>query len=189
MKSNKLMSIIQVILMYVAHIPIYLGLLFFLTDTCTESVLILFLVGIILTGLILPFCLASAIVSILSIFRKPSNPTKAVFISKLALIPWFIGNFYFCVLMLAGLLNPFLLILAPIVFVIEVSITYLLMITISIIDLAFIINKLKAKEIVISKYLVFINILLFIFCLDFIGSLLIYLKMLAKSFFRASFSF
>ena len=30
MKSNKLMSIIQVILMYVAHIPIYLGLLFFL---------------------------------------------------------------------------------------------------------------------------------------------------------------
>jgi len=176
MKATKVMSIVQVILMYVAHIPIDLGLIFFFTDTCLSSVMILFLVGIILTSLILCFCIASAIVSLTSIFTKTSNPTKTVMISKLALIPWFIANFYFCALMLAGTLNPFLLIVAPVVFIIEVSVTYLLMITISIIDLAFVINKLKGKELVINKYLFFINILLFIFCLDVLGSILLYIK-------------
>ena len=177
MKANKVMPIIQVILMYVAQVPIDLGLIFFFTDTFTSSVMILFLVGIILTSLVLMFCLASAIVSLTSIFTKPKDPTKTVMISKLVLIPWFIVNFYFCVLLFAGTLNPFLLILSPIVFAIEVSITYLLMITISIIDLAFVINKLKEKELTINKYLVFVNILLFIFCLDVLGSILLYKKM------------
>lgn len=176
MNSNKKMAIVQTILMYVAHMPIYFGLIFFFTDTFTSSVMALFLIGIILTSLVLTFCIASAILSIISIFKKTYNPTKAVMISKIILIPWFIVNFYFCVLMFAGTLNPFLLIFAPVVAIIEISITYLLMVTISIIDLAFVINRLKSKELSMSKYLVFINILLFIFCLDFLGSILLYTK-------------
>lgn len=176
MKSNKTMAIVQTILMYVAHLPIYFGLIFFLTDTCTNLVMGLFLAGIILISLVLPFCLASAIVSFLTIFKKANNPSKTVMISKLVLIPWFIVNFYFCMLMFAGTLNPFLLILAPIVAVIEISITYLLMITISFTELCFVINRLKTKELVMSKYLVFLNILLFIFCLDCLGSILLHIK-------------
>ena len=178
MKSNKIMAIIQTILMYVAHIPVYIGLILFYTniDDYMSAIMILLLVGIILTILVLPLCLANAIVTIINVFRKTSNPTKTIMITKICLIPWFIGNFYFCVLLIAGLLNPFLLILAPIVFCIEVSITYLLMISISIIDLGFVINKLKTKEISMSKYLVFINVLLFIFCLDTLGSILLYIK-------------
>ena len=111
--------------------------------------------------------------------KKPiraNNPSKTVMISKLVLIPWFIVNFYFCMLMFVGTLNPFLLILAPIVAVIEISITYLLMITISFTELCFVINRLKTKELVMSKYLVFLNILLFIFCLDCLGSILLHIK-------------
>lgn len=176
MKSNKTMAIVQTILMYVAHMPIYFGLIFFLIDTLTNTIMALFLIGIILTGLVLSFCLASAIVSFISIFKKSDNPCKTVMISKLILIPWFIINFYFCMLLFAGTLNPFLLILAPIVAIIEITITYLLMVTISIIDLAYVINRLKSKDIKMSKYLVFINILLFIFCLDVLGSILLYIK-------------
>ena len=51
MKSNKIMAIIQTILMYVAHIPVYIGLVLFYTniDDYMSAIMILLLVGIILT--------------------------------------------------------------------------------------------------------------------------------------------
>ena len=177
MKCNNRMILTQVILMYLAHLPIYIGLILFNTnDTLDKTIAILFLIGIILTFLVLPFCLASAIISIISVFRKTNNMTKPVMIYKLILIPWFVINFYFCVLTIAGLLNPFLYLVAPLVAGIEISIAYLFMATISLYDLSFIINKKIKKEVEIKASLVISIIMLFTFCLDVIGSIILYCK-------------
>lgn len=177
MKCNNRMILTQVILMYLAHLPIYIGLVLFNTnDTLEKGIAILFLIGIILTILVLPFCLASAIIAIVNIFRKTNNLTKPVMRYKIVLIPWFVMNFYFCALTIAGLLNPFLFLLAPIVAAIEISIAYLLMATISLFDLSFIINRKIKKEVEIKTSLVLSIIMLFIFCLDVIGSILLYCK-------------
>ena len=109
MKSNKVLLIVQTILMYVAHIPFYIALLLIklVPDMSLDNVIIgLLLSGIILSAIILPFCIVNGIMAIISLFKDFESPIKLTLRLNLILIPWYIMNFIICILLSAGFLNP-----------------------------------------------------------------------------------
>ncbi len=173
MKRCRVMLIIQMILMYLAQIPFYVALILIrLIDVETYIGIGLILSGFILTALILPYCLACAIIAILTLIRGGDNPGKTTMVVKFALIPWYFFNFILCDLLLLGFLNPFLLIFAPLAIILFVSMTYLIMLSTSIFDIAYGINKIGKREYKINKFIVFTYIFLFTFCLDVIGAIM-----------------
>ena len=172
--------IIQVVLMYLAHLPIYVGLIMLklpISDSIIDKwVPILLLIGFVLTILILPYSLVCLIMSIVSSFKSINNPTKSTMIIKLLLIPWFIINFFFCVLIFAGFLNPWMMLLAPVVAFILICITYIFMISTSVFDIAFVINCTVRKRLKIGAFSVLTIIMLFTFFLDVVASIILYFK-------------
>ena len=177
-KPIKILYILQIILMYIVHLPFYIAFIMIKTaGTDYDNIIIgLLLAGCITTLLILPLCLANAITAILSLFKGNYNPTKMTLISKIILIPWYVMNFIICILLIAGFLNPFLLVAVPIILIFLVSVTYLIMLSTSVYDIAYVIQKLIKKEEKISAFIVISLICLFSFCLDLIGALIVYLK-------------
>lgn len=176
----KVFLIIQVCLMYLAHLPIYIGLIMLklpISDSIIDKcVPILLLLGLIFTILILPFSVVCLIMSIVGSFKVKNNPTKITMIIKLILMPWFFINFFYCVLIFAGFLNPWMMILAPLVAFILICITYVFMLSTSVFDIAFVINCMIRKRIKVKAFFVIMIIMLFTFFLDVIASVLLYLK-------------
>ena len=129
MKAYKIMLIIQVVLMYLAHTPFYIITIFANTsvDSSIGDSLFpgLLLTGFILSLLVLPLCFANLIVALIGLIRGQNNPCKTTMVVKIALIPWFIYNFLLCVALTAGFLNPWLFLAAPIFMCLLICITYL----------------------------------------------------------------
>ena len=100
MKRNNIMLIIQTILMYLAHLPLYVGLILVRmpsNENLDKTIAILFLIGFILTIVILPIAIVNLIMALAGAFNKKDNPCKTTMIVKLVLIPWYIMNFLFFV--------------------------------------------------------------------------------------------
>ena len=180
MKSYKVLLILQLVLMYLAHLPFYILIILVRIPMADEVVDKLFptllLGGIIATALILPLCLVNAIFAVISLIRGSNNPSKTTMIVKLALIPWYIINFMICCFLISGFLNPFLMLAAPIVLCILVGITYLLMVSTSLFDIAYIINKMIRKEIKEKGLIITSLIFLFFFTFDVLGSIILHFK-------------
>ena len=161
--------------MYISLICLYCWC-FILTpnDASTTLVRVLAITGlvsIILAGLI---AFIICVISFISIFRKSSNDyTKFVMVYKIIAIPWFIGNFILCVLLIGGMLNPFLLFAIPLVIVILVLSTYICMLSSSMINIGFLVTSWKNGVLKPNPILVISLILEFNFCLDLIGAALI----------------
>ena len=175
MKANKILLIIQTAMMYVAQLPIYV--LCFIPNEASFDSLKSGLIGayLILSALILPICIINAVFSIVSLFKGHNNPSKVTMVVKFALIPWFVINFVICAVLVAGFLNPWLLLAVPLLVCILVFLTYVAMISTSLPDIAFFFNKLFKKQLQSKSLLVVAVVFLFIFCLDTIGGLLFFL--------------
>lgn len=179
MKRNNIMLIIQTILMYLAHLPIYIGLILVrlpYNESLDNVIIKLFLIGIILTIVLLPIALVNLIMALAGVFNKKDNPCKTTMIVKLVLIPWYIMNFLFCILIIAGFLNPWLMLFAPLVAAILIFNTYILMLSTSIFDIVYSIRNTIKNHLEINASLVFTDIFLFCFCLDIVGSIILYIK-------------
>ena len=179
MKRNKVMLIIQMILMYLAHLPFYIGLILIRvpnSEAYDDIIIRLFLIGFMLTIVILPFCLANLIMALAGVLNKKDNPCKTTMIVKILLIPWYIMNFLFCDLLLIGFLNPWLMLFMPVVLCVLIFNTYLFMISTSIFDIVYAIRKAIKKELPVKASLIFTILFLFSFCLDVIGSIMLYIK-------------
>ncbi len=107
-------------------------------------------------------------------FKSPEpNVTKTVMLAKLSLIPFFIVNFILCILLIAGLLNPFLFMSIFIVAPLLIAITYGITFVTSSYNLGFIVNKFINGESNITT-LVVCGVFHFFFVFDVIGSILLY---------------
>lgn len=177
MNANKKLLITQIILMYLAHIPFYLAFILiqiFKHDASYDNIIIgLLLAGIVTSILILPICLANGIMSLLSLLKDFNSPIKLTLKLKIILIPWYIFNFIVCILLIAGFLNPWLLIAVPIIVCILVGITYIFMLTTSLQAICYTIRKLSKKEETVRPIIIIGIVFLFCFCLDLIGALLL----------------
>lgn len=180
MKTNKIFLIVQAGLMYAMHLPFYIILLsFYLPIEESFKNLIIpkcFMIGCILIPVIFPICIINAVLAIVSIFKGGENPSKVTMIVKLSLIPWFVLNFYLCVLLMAGFLSPWLLWSAPLMLVILVCSTYCYMLATSLSDIAFFFHKLIKKETKIRAPFVVSIVFMFCFCLDIIGGVIFYIN-------------
>lgn len=104
---------------------------------------------------------------------------KNLMIYKLVLIPFFIINFILWFLLISAMLNPFLFLSEFILIPLSIGFTYIILLTTSIPILTTLLSQQMKKEINLkdNKYKI---ISLFIFCLDVIGSILIYNKQRIK---------
>ncbi len=112
--------------------------------------------------------------ALVSLIKGTYNPTKVTMIIKLILIPWYVMNFCLCVLIVVGFLNPWLMLFAPVVDCFLICITYILMLSTSIFDIAYFFNRIKKKEIFADALYIFTIIFLFSFCLDVIESIILF---------------
>ena len=181
MKSCKKMLIIQVVLMYLVHLPFYILLILcrlnidFGIPFDDNLFFGLLLTGLITSILLMPYIFINFIFALISL-KGQKNPSKTTMIIKLSLIPWYILNILVSIVLLSGFLNPWLFLAAPIAMALLMTYTYILMASTSMYDLSFFINKAVKKEIKVTKLNVFNQILLFIFCLDIIASIIFYKK-------------
>ena len=177
MKFNKALLITQTILMYIVQIPFYIAviLLWASSDDKSMSAMgILLLVGIILEIVITPICGVNIVFAIIGLIRGQNSPLKITMAIKLVLIPWFLVNAYVCIILLAGLLNPWLVWSVPVFLVIMVGFAYIMMLPTSLYDFGYLLRNMISKKMKKSKFMIFLMVCLFIFCLDVLASILIY---------------
>ena len=131
MKIAKPLLISQAIGMYLMHLPLYVYMFFFGTPLgesipveVNRGLLVAFLV---LSILVFPICILNTVFPIISIFKGEYNPSKTTMIVKLVLIPWYILNYVMCGFIVAGCLNPFLMLAIPIIIIIASLVTYIYM--------------------------------------------------------------
>ena len=140
-------------------------------ESFSRVLLIAFLV---LAALMIPICLLNAVVSIASAVKGKEDPTKATLTTKLALIPWYIMNFVVGFIFSSIFFNPFMFIAIPIVIAFFVGMTYLLMLSTSLGDIAYFVKKKIKKDEDVRAATVLAVICLFIFFLDIIGAIVLY---------------
>lgn len=178
MRSTKVFLILQVVLMYLAHLPFYFVLLFArVLDSSYDDLLgILFLVGFILTIVIIPIAFVNIILGFITLFKGNNNPYKITMIIKLSLIPWYVLNFLIGLVTIGVFANPWLLIAVPLVLLVLVSSTYLFMIATSVYDVFYMINKFIKREQKVSAFRIISLILLCVFTLDIVSSIILCAK-------------
>ena len=177
--KNKVTLLIQTIGMYVMHLPLYVTLIIInlnldadLQESITNG---LFIAALVLMILMIPVCIINVVVSIISSF-KGKDSTKETMVMKLSLIPWYALNFVIGFVFVSIFFNPFMMVAIPVIIALLVSSTYILMLSTSIADIAYCVYNVIKKKWDVSPSLIFSVILLFIFCLDVVGSIVLYKK-------------
>ena len=178
MKKSKVLLIIQAIAMYLIQVPFVIFIILFYLDLDTYGEIIwpLILTGILLNLVMVPICIINGVFAIIGIFKKRENPFKLTMIIKLALIPWYAINFFMGFIFTAATLNPFLLWSAAFIIAIMACTTYIYMISTSLPAYSYILYKVTRREWKINKVLVWSFILMAFFCLDAIGSIILFIN-------------
>ena len=176
MKGNKVILIIQTVLMYLVQVPYWVALiyLFFVPYDEAGGLWISLLTGMIANLCIFPVILVNAIFAFIGIFKGMESPVKTTMQIKFALIPWYVVNFILGFCFFTAALNPFLLWSIPLVIGIMVCTTFMYMISTNFQNYSYIIHKMIRREIEIDSILIWSIVLSFIFCLDIISSYLLF---------------
>ncbi|MCF0117888.1 MAG: hypothetical protein HUJ61_07590 [Bacilli bacterium] len=173
-KSKKILLITQTIYMYLMQLPLTLAILLARVYGINNTFEILFKTGLFMHLGMIPFVIINVIFGILD-FIKPNQESisKTTLIVKIVLIPWYIMNFVICFLLVAGFLNPFLMLGLPLLLIILIGGTYINMLSTSIHVVVQTIRRIINKQLPMSTKLIIGIIFNFIFCLDFVGCILI----------------
>lgn len=176
MKINNVFLILQCIVMYLFQLPFALMLILARIPNINSSVISgLMLAGVILGALIIPVSITNIVLGFTTFVRKTVSSLKTTMVVKIILIPWYIINFLVCFLLIAGFLNPWLFLAAPIILSFLITITYIHLLATSITNVCYFIkyhiaNKLSFDGLTITIVGIIFH---FIFCLDFIGAIIL----------------
>jgi len=174
MNANKRILIIQLIAMYVCQLPFTAAFILSSIPAVDTSITSAFVsVGFIMLLLYIPLVLASLIIALRGFMKNREAPIETTIVVKSALIPWYIMNFIICFSIVAGALNPFLLIAIPFIIGLEILFTWNLMFSTSLHVLASVTRKLLNGEIKFSLKMLIGVVFLFMFCFDLFGVLLL----------------
>ena len=177
MKATRVLLYAQLIAMYAMQTPLYAIMVlirFPKNDVLDNWVTGLLIASLVLAILTFPLCLVTAGFSIASIFKGDESPAKATMIVKLALIPWYLLNFFFGFLLVAGFMNPFLMIAIPLLVGILSSFTYAFMLATGLPDIAYVIHRGWKERIKPNGLTITGLVFLFIFCLDILGGIFLH---------------
>lgn len=170
--KNKIILVIQLITMYVIHLPWLIVII--LKNTINPDQFLFFTkLGICLNLLMIPVVLVSLVFALLSLTSDTKPLFKTTLIIKIALVPWYVFNLIVCFLLVAGFLNPWLFLGIPLLIILEVSITYVYMLSTSIHNIAFIIREMMKNKKAYSINTLLGIVFSFIFMLDIVGAILL----------------
>ena len=189
MKANRVLLYVQLIAMYLMHLPLYIVMVLVNLPSSGGSddpIGILILVSLILSILVFLVSIVNAVFAGVSIFKGEESPTKTSMIVKLLLIPWYVMNFFFGFVLVAGFLNPWLFLAIPVLLAILIGSTYLFMLSTGLPDIAYIIRRGWTEKIKPSGLTGAGLVLLFLFCLDIVGAILIHIGTKKESASKAS---
>lgn len=174
MKKSNTILIIQLVCMYLIHLPLYVGMIFVnLPNVENRAIEVLFVIGFAALALMIPVCIVSLVFACLHFTRINASPLTTAMIVKLCLIPWYILNFLICGSFVVGFLNPWLIMAIPILIAVEVFTTYIFMLSTGIHSIAYTIKYLAFHKIKPSAQIIIALIFHFIFCLDIVGAIML----------------
>lgn len=160
--------------MYLIHLPLYVGLILVkLSYAVDETIGALFVGGFSAFALMIPLGIVSFVFACLQFARLAASPLKTAIIVKLCLIPWYVINFMICGLLVAGFLNPWLMLAVPILIGLEVFVTYVVMLLTGIHSITYTIKFLILHKIKPTAPIVIALIFHLIFCLDIVGAIML----------------
>lgn len=174
MKKLLIPYIIFLYLLQVSFLT-YIGLAIAFEETSFNTELLLFIplaFGIVAVI----FGILNVVFGIIQFYKPNSNVYKVTMISKLVLIPYYVINFIISVLLLIGMLNPFLILYAFIAIPLIVVITYATMFATSTYNLGYMAYLVKRGEKEWQE-LIMHFIFHFIFVLDVISSMMLVFKL------------
>lgn len=168
MKANRITLIAQAIGMYLMHIPLYILFIVELIPGEHEALFYgLLRAMFILLVPVAAICVANIVLSVISIFKGNTDPSKTVMKVKLALIPWYALNFILCVIVVALFFNPFTMLGIPVVIALALGLTCFFMLGTSLPDVAYCLrNVYVEKKETLTRSRVITVLCLFVFCLD-----------------------
>lgn len=170
----KKVNIIFVIMLYACQIVTSVAIVEILMDK-NKLASITIDISFLLALVCLIFAIARALMGLM-VYRKRDveSPYKSTLIIKLSLIPFYIFNFIFWVLIMIGMLNPFLFIFMPLVLFSAIAAAYLYMVSTSIPNVvyAFVHRTDGSAEGVDAL----IAVTQFIFVADVVGALLLCIR-------------
>lgn len=176
MTKSKIILIIQAVVMYLIQIPFYICLILARIPFIDYEICGVFiLVGLIFNVVLIPVGIVAIIFAIINLTTDNGSPAfLTTFIIKLVLIPWYVLNFFVCFLLVAGFLNPWLMLAIPLLICVEVFITYVYMLCSSLQTVSYTIRLLIKKRISVTPKIIVGLVFSFIFVLDIVGSYLLY---------------
>lgn len=136
---------------------------------------ILLYVSLVFAIISLPLLALNIVYALIKIGKPFEDSLTFGFVTKLCAIPFFLLNFFLCFILLAGFLNPWLLIGVPLVLALEIGMTYLVLIATSINSVIYLIRKMISKEIPLDVGAFNVVLHLF-FVLDVFSSLYLFIK-------------
>lgn len=178
MKKPKIMIIIQAALMYIAHIFFFTVFFFEIPEPDDNSLGFLLLdIGAAITVVSLVCGVVGIALAAAGLSKGMVSPIKTTLIVKIALIPWYLFNAFYCFYFIAGLLNPMALILIPFGLAIAVFVTYALTVLTGIHDVLYVSGAIKDKRVESSPMLIIGMIMQFFFVFDVVGAIMLHVAM------------
>lgn len=120
-----------------------------------------------------PLFAANIVIACLKIGLPDMDAPKFSLVAKLILIPFFAANLFVCLCALSGFLNPWLFWAAPAIILLEVGLTYVVLLASSANLIAYLLRKTLQGEIPLKWGVIHI-ILQFCFVLDVVDAIAFY---------------
>jgi hypothetical protein len=154
----------------------FLGLLislFITTDISDTIILGVEIYSIILCVISLLIAFLSIILALLNLTKEVPCPYKTTLAIKLTLIPFYVINFLIWAIFVVGTLNPFFFVFLPLILGFSIVSTYLIMLSTSAQNIVYLL-----RQFVIQKKLSYLGYAIchFIFCVDVIAAVMVYIN-------------
>ena len=168
-------------LMYTSLVYYILGFVFYvLVNSISALVITLFVLGFIFSFVSLGLSIALIVIGGKNFNRDlHCDMSRLVMYVKIALIPWYIASYFLWMAQILGTLNPFLLPVFPLIVTISIVVTYVSMLSTTLINVGYVFAKKKKKELKMNKNIIVSIVFHFIECLDFVGAIILF-KELSK---------
>ena len=174
MKKSNIILIIQLIGMYLIHLPLCLAMIIATLPNVDElAVEALFVVSIVVLSLMIPVCIVSIALGCIHFAHTKASPLKTAMIVKLCLIPWYVLSFLISVMLVVGFLNPWLMLAIPLLIVCEVAVTYFFMLSTSIHSIAYTVRYLVTNKLKPNAATIVALVFHLLFCLDVVGAIML----------------
>ena len=166
MKAAKILSIIQLVSMYLIQVLIVVMVMYYSRNAMINTIVAVTIVSVLVS-------IASAVVGLVQSAKGAGSETKFYCIMKFASVPFFIFNFIIYAGCVMGFMNPFLLLAIPLLILLGVSITYFWMICMSVPLFATVLFPKKRSKTPFTKMEIVALVFQFFFCLDVVGAVML----------------